>query len=99
MGPGAARLTPLGRGDGRAVIQASYDLGRMPTEAYGIAMDRKDDQKPGPAAANEHIARLAAAGLARLPTHLVPMDLLRTPGPRAKKSVLEALLEERAEGR
>lgn len=53
----------------------------------------------GPAAANEHIARLAAAGLARLPTHPVPMDLLRSVRPKSKKSVLEALLEERAEGR
>lgn len=72
----------------------------MPTEAYGIAMDRKDDQKPGRVAEDEaRLARLEAAGLIRRPTAPMPMDLLRTPGSRAKKSVLEALLEERAEGR
>ena len=53
----------------------------------------------GAAAGEERIARLEAAGLIRRPTRPVPLKMLLSKGPRSKKSVLAALLEEREEGR
>jgi prevent-host-death family protein len=48
---------------------------------------------------DERLARLEAAGIITRPTRPVPLDLLKTPPPRSKQSVLAALLEERAEDR
>ena len=45
------------------------------------------------------LARLERAGLIRRGTGKPPVDLIMQPGPRAKRSVVEALLEERREGR
>ena len=57
----------------------------------------------GPMADDERLARLAAAGVIRLPTNPIPheklVEMLRQPLPRSKKSVLEALLEDREQGR
>jgi len=53
----------------------------------------------GPEAIDQRLADLAAAGLVRLPTQPLPMKLLRAKRPRSRQSVLEALLEERSEGR
>ena len=48
---------------------------------------------------NERLARLEREGLLRRPKGPMPMKELRFEPPRAKRSVLEALLEEREEGR
>lgn len=45
------------------------------------------------------LARLEAAGLVRLPTQPIPIELLKVEAPVSKESVLNALLEERSEGR
>ena len=45
------------------------------------------------------LARLEAAGLVRRPMGSLPLDALRADPPRARRSVLAALLDERAEGR
>jgi len=45
-----------------------------------------------------HLARLEALGLARRPSQGLPLDLIRA-RPKAEARVLEALLEERNEGR
>ncbi len=47
----------------------------------------------------DRLSRLARDGLVQRSTRPVPMDLLRSPPPRSKHSVLEALLQERQEGR
>jgi antitoxin (DNA-binding transcriptional repressor) of toxin-antitoxin stability system len=49
--------------------------------------------------ADERVARLESAGLVRRPTRPVPLGLLAQDPPRSKRSVLAALLEERAEER
>lgn len=51
----------------------------------------------GKEAEDARIARLEAAGLITRPTAPMPLDLLRKPGPKSKRSVVEALLEERYE--
>lgn len=72
-----------------------------------LIMDRnrpiaRIERVSGALAAEERMARLEAAGLIRRPVR--PMSprlrkMLLSKGPRAEKSVLEALLEERREGR
>lgn len=47
----------------------------------------------------DRLTRLERAGLLRRATHPVSAEALRGPAPRASRSVLEALLEERREGR
>ena len=53
----------------------------------------------GPPASDGRLARLEAAGLIRRPTRPLPLKALAAPLPRAGKSVLAALLDERAEDR
>jgi prevent-host-death family protein len=53
----------------------------------------------GEAGVDERMQRLEARGLVRLPTAPLPLEALREPPPHAEASVLEALLEERREGR
>lgn len=53
----------------------------------------------GKAYPEERLARLERDGLLRRSLQPVPIELLRTPAPKSKRSVLHALLEERAEGR
>ena len=48
---------------------------------------------------DEHLAKLIATGAVRPPKHRLPADFWSQPLPKAKRSVLEALLEERREGR
>ena len=49
--------------------------------------------------AADRAIRLEKAGLLRRPRHPLRLDSLRAASPRAEKSVLEALLDERREGR
>jgi len=53
----------------------------------------------GRAAGDERLARLERAGLLRRATRRVSLTALREGAPRPRASVLEALLEERREGR
>ena len=46
-----------------------------------------------------HLARLVREGLVKPPTKPVSTELLKADAPTSRKSVLEALLEERREGR
>jgi prevent-host-death family protein len=48
---------------------------------------------------DERLTRLELQGVVRRSTKPVPLDLLRSPAPKPKDSVLQALLEERQEGR
>jgi hypothetical protein len=48
---------------------------------------------------NERIARLEAKGLVGRPTATLPDDFFTVERPRSPRSVVEALLEEREEGR
>ena len=48
---------------------------------------------------DERIAQLQRAGTITPPSEPLPLDVLRTPLPRAGHSVLDALLEEREAGR
>ena len=45
------------------------------------------------------LARLESAGLIQRAVQPIPRDLIETPPPKPGKSVLEALIEERREGR
>lgn len=54
-----------------------------------IADDSGDDRS----------ARLQRAGVLTPPTEPLPLDLLRRPPPRAARSVLDAMLEDRRDGR
>ena len=45
------------------------------------------------------LARLERAGLVRRPRAALPLKMLKTPGPKSKRSVTQALLDERLEGR
>ena len=47
----------------------------------------------------EHLARLERAGVIRRGSGVIPDEIFDSPGPRAKRSVVEALIEERREGR
>lgn len=44
---------------------------------------------------DEELSRLAAAGLVRTPVAALPKDFFTRPLPRAEKSVVDALIEER----
>ena len=48
---------------------------------------------------DDRLARLERAGLIRRATQAIPIKALKAPAPRAKRSVLQALIEERREGR
>jgi prevent-host-death family protein len=48
---------------------------------------------------DDRIAQLRRAGIVTPPSEPLPLDVLRTPLPRAGHSVLDALLEEREAGR
>ncbi len=48
---------------------------------------------------DEKLARLERNGLVRTSTQPMPLDLLGSPGPRAKRSIVAALVEERRKGR
>lgn len=48
---------------------------------------------------DDRSARLQRAGVLTPPTEPLPLDLLRRPPPRASRSVLDAMLEERRDGR
>lgn len=51
------------------------------------------------AAGDERLLRLERAGLVRRATAPLPLAVLRRPVPKARRSVTQALLEERREGR
>lgn len=53
----------------------------------------------GAGASDERLSRLEAAGLIRRPTRPLPRKMLAEELPRSRRSVLTALLEDRAEGR
>lgn len=53
----------------------------------------------GNARPEDKLARLERSGLLQRSTQPVPMELLRKSPPQSKHSVLEALLQERLEGR
>ena len=46
-----------------------------------------------------HLARLIASGAVRPPRRPFPLELILSPPPKAERSVLDALLEERRKGR
>jgi antitoxin (DNA-binding transcriptional repressor) of toxin-antitoxin stability system len=53
----------------------------------------------GPAAMDQCVARLEAAGLVSRPSKPLPLKLLAATRPRSRDSVVAALIEERREGR
>ncbi|MEX2647478.1 MAG: type II toxin-antitoxin system prevent-host-death family antitoxin [Alphaproteobacteria bacterium] len=53
----------------------------------------------GPREVDERLARLEMSGLVNRPTRPLPLALLAEAPPRAARSVLAALIEERAEDR
>jgi antitoxin (DNA-binding transcriptional repressor) of toxin-antitoxin stability system len=53
----------------------------------------------GLARPDEHLIELERSGLVRRARTPVPLELLRGPAPRPKRSVVQALLDERREGR
>ena len=57
-------------------------------------IDRVADQDD-----EDRVAQLQRTGQLAPPVDPLPLDLLRSPAPRASKSVLNALIEEREEGR
>ena len=65
-----------------------YDRNR-PVARLDLVADDDDDR----------LALLQRAGLPVPPADPMPLELLRSPAPRARSSVLDALLEEREEGR
>jgi antitoxin (DNA-binding transcriptional repressor) of toxin-antitoxin stability system len=48
---------------------------------------------------DDRLTRLERAGLIRRATRPVPIKALKAPAPKAKRGVLQALIEERREGR
>lgn len=66
-----------------------YDRNR-PVARIDRVADEDDDDR---------IAQLQRAGQLAPPVDPLPLDLLRSPAPRATASVLDALLEEREDGR
>jgi prevent-host-death family protein len=48
---------------------------------------------------DEHLNRLERAGVIRRGSGSFPPEIFRAPGPQVKHSVVEALIEERREGR
>ena len=57
------------------------------------------DRVEGRAHSEDKLARLERDGLVRRSRQPVPMELLRAPAPKPKRSVLQALLQERSQGR
>jgi antitoxin (DNA-binding transcriptional repressor) of toxin-antitoxin stability system len=53
----------------------------------------------GPREVEGRVGRLGAAGVVRVPMRKLPLRLLAAEPPRAKRSVLASLLNERAESR
>jgi antitoxin (DNA-binding transcriptional repressor) of toxin-antitoxin stability system len=53
----------------------------------------------GLARPDEHLIQMERAGLIRRAKAPVPIQLLRGPAPRPKRSVVQALIDERREGR
>jgi len=53
----------------------------------------------GRQAFDERLIRLEAAGLVRRPSRPLPMAALEAKPPNSRRSVLDALIEERADGR
>jgi prevent-host-death family protein len=51
------------------------------------------------AAPDEHLVRMERAGLVRRASTPVPIKLLRKSAPRSRRSVVQALIEERRDGR
>jgi antitoxin (DNA-binding transcriptional repressor) of toxin-antitoxin stability system len=49
--------------------------------------------------ADDRLARLERAGLLRRARSPLPIEMLRSPAPKARTSVVQALLDERREGR
>jgi prevent-host-death family protein len=66
-----------------------YDRDRPIARIDRIADEDDDDR----------IAQLQRAGIVTPPREPLPLELLRTPLPRGEHGVLDALLQERAEGR
>jgi antitoxin (DNA-binding transcriptional repressor) of toxin-antitoxin stability system len=52
----------------------------------------------GPAVADQHLIQMERNGLVRRARAPVPIELLRAAAPRSKRSVVEALIDERREG-
>lgn len=48
---------------------------------------------------DERLVRLERAGLVRRPTTRLPLQILKSGAPKSRRSVTQALLEERREGR
>lgn len=66
-----------------------YDRNQPVARIDRVADDDDDDR----------IVQLQRAGILAPPAEPMPLDLLRKPLPSARQSVLEALLQEREEGR
>jgi antitoxin (DNA-binding transcriptional repressor) of toxin-antitoxin stability system len=66
-----------------------YDRDRPIARIDRVAVEDDDDR----------IAQLQRAGIITPPSEPLSLDLVRTPLPRAAHSVVEALLEDRTEGR
>ena len=66
-----------------------YDRNR-PVARIDRVADEDDDDR---------VAQLQRTGQLGPPVDPLPLDLLRSPAPRASASVLDALLDERGEGR
>jgi prevent-host-death family protein len=82
----SAYLQKVRAGESVLILDRNTPVARL----EGIKADAHD---------NERLVRLEREGLLRRPKGPIPMKQLRTAPPRAKQSVLEALLEEREEGR
>ena len=61
--------------------------------------DRPIERIDGRQAFDERLIRLEAAGLVRRPSRPLPMAALEAKPPKSRRSVLDALIEERADGR
>ena len=62
-------------------------------------LERISPQAADATGGNDKLVRLERAGLVRRATGAVAVKELRAPAPRAKESVVEALLEDRRTGR
>ncbi|MGL5818602.1 MAG: hypothetical protein ACRCZD_10050 [Phycicoccus sp.] len=56
-------------------------------------------ERLGESGDDAHLARLERSGLVTRPSAPMPVDLLRAPAGAPSRSVVDAVLEERAEGR
>lgn len=62
-------------------------------------LERVGRGEAGVAGGDDRLTRLERAGLLRRATRRLSLEALRAPAPRAKASVVEALLEDRRGGR